>query len=176
MQTNDLSFNLTTFLQLLHFLCNKSGDFRDKYKDIIPNRISCKVAVYEDTFCQRELGEHDERFWSHRKALPAPCLKLENWIKKRLKHDPHGNKSVGANSVRPFRSPTQLHEKSKPRNSPETGCRISVSLRTEISPSPYNSEIITNSEHERTSFTPTVIRDSLFLRKIAPLFAYLHCA
>ena len=44
---------------------------------------------------------------------------------------------VGANSVRPFRSPTQLHEKSKPRNSPETGCRISVSLRTEISPSPY---------------------------------------
>jgi hypothetical protein len=29
-QTNDLSFNLATFLQLLHFLCNKSGDFRDK--------------------------------------------------------------------------------------------------------------------------------------------------
>ena len=44
---------------------------------------------------------------------------------------------VGANSVRPFRSPTQLREKSKPRNSPETGCRISLSLRTEISPSPY---------------------------------------
>ena len=61
-QTNDLYFNLATFLQLLHFLCNKSGDFRDKYKGIIPNRISCKVAVYEETFCQRELGEHDERF------------------------------------------------------------------------------------------------------------------
>ena len=45
---------------------------------------------------------------------------------------------VGANSVRPIRSPTQLHEKSKPRNSLETGGRISVSLRTEISPSPYN--------------------------------------
>ena len=27
---NDLYFNLVTFLQLLHFLCNKSGDFRDK--------------------------------------------------------------------------------------------------------------------------------------------------
>ena len=42
--------------------------------------------------------------------------------------------------------------------------------------SPYNSEIITNSKHGRTLFTPTDIRDSLFLRKIAPLFAYLHCA
>ena len=61
-QTNDLYFNLATFLQLLHFLCNKAPLFRDKYKGIIPNRISCKVAVYEDTFCQRELGEHDERF------------------------------------------------------------------------------------------------------------------
>ena len=81
MQTNDLYFNLATFLQLLHFLCNKRGAFRDKYRGIIPNWISCKVAVYEETFCQRELGEHDERFWSHRKALPAPCLKLENWIK-----------------------------------------------------------------------------------------------
>ena len=59
---NDLYFNLATFLQLLHFLCNKAPLFRDKYKGIIPNRISCKVAVYEETFCQRELGEHDERF------------------------------------------------------------------------------------------------------------------
>ena len=32
-----------------------------------------------------------------------------------------------------------------------------MSLRTEISPSPYNSEIITNSEHGRTLFAPTVI-------------------
>nr|DAU89202.1 MAG TPA: hypothetical protein [Caudoviricetes sp.] len=30
MQTNDKRFNLTTFLQLLHFLCNKRGIFRDK--------------------------------------------------------------------------------------------------------------------------------------------------
>ena len=33
-----------------------------------------------------------------------------------------------------------------------------------------------NSEHGRTLFAPTVIWDSLFLRKIAPLFAYLRFA
>jgi hypothetical protein len=29
-QTNDLYFNLATFLQLLHFLCNKTPFFLDK--------------------------------------------------------------------------------------------------------------------------------------------------
>ena len=56
------------------------------------------------------------------------------------------------------------------------GVGTSDFCKAEIAPLPYNSEIITNSEHRRTLFAPTDIRDSLFLRKIAPLFAYLHCA
>ena len=187
MQTNDLFFNLTTFLQLLHFLCNKSGDFRDKYKDIIPNRISCKVAVYGDTFWGRELGEHDERFWSHRKALPALCLKLENWIKKTTETRPPRQQICRGEHCSPvlvarqtLRYPHNLlhftNHVGERRNFCFTemdvpfggithncciidaklfsgdivvisynnsvgqkisGCRISVSLRTEISPSPY---------------------------------------
>ena len=56
------------------------------------------------------------------------------------------------------------------------GVGTSDFCKAEIAPFPYNSEIITNSEHGRTLFDPTVIRDSLFLRKIAPLFAYLRFA
>ena len=61
----------------------------------------------------------------------------------------------------------------------QTKCRrvgTSNFCKAEIAPLPYNSEIITNSEHGRTLFAPTDIRDSLFLRKIAPLFAYLRFA
>ena len=54
------------------------------------------------------------------------------------------------------------------------GVGTSDFCKAEIVPFPYNSEIITNSEHGLIA--PTDIRDSLFLRKIAPLFAYLHCA
>ena len=56
------------------------------------------------------------------------------------------------------------------------GVGTSDFCKAEIAPFPYNSEIITNSEHGRTLFDPTVIWDSLFLRKIAPLFAYLRFA
>ena len=56
------------------------------------------------------------------------------------------------------------------------GVGTSDFCKAEIAPFPYNSEIITNSKHGRTLFTPTDIRDSLFLRKIAPLFAYLRFA
>ena len=56
------------------------------------------------------------------------------------------------------------------------GVGTSDFCKAEIVPLPYNSEIITNSEHERTAFAPTDIWDSLFLRKIAPLFAYIRFA
>ncbi len=46
-------------------------------------------------------------------------------------------------------------------------CRISVSLRTEISPSPYISEITVISKHGRPKVAPTDIGDSLLCRKIA---------
>ena len=61
----------------------------------------------------------------------------------------------------------------------DKGCRgvgTSDFCKAEIAPLLYNSEIITNSEHRRTLFAPTDIRDSLFLRKIASLFAYLRFA
>ena len=51
------------------------------------------------------------------------------------------------------------------------GCRISVSLRTEISPSPYISEITAIYKHGRPKVAPTDIGDSLLCRKIATLFA-----
>ena len=56
------------------------------------------------------------------------------------------------------------------------GVGTSNLCKAEIAPLPYNSEIITNSEHERTLFAPTYIRDSLSCRKIASLFAYLRFA
>ena len=56
-------------------------------------------------------------------------------------------------------------------NAKRWGVGTSDFCKAEIAPFPYNSEIITNSEHGRTLFAPTVIWDSLFLRKIAPLFA-----
>ena len=48
--------------------------------------------------------------------------------------------------------------------------------KAEIAPLPYNSEFTTNSEHGRPKVAPTDIWDSLFLRKIASLFAYLRFA
>ena len=59
---------------------------------------------------------------------------------------------VGANSVRPCWSPAQLHENPK-LATPRNGLSISVSLRTEISPSPYK------------------YSDKSYRRKIATLFA-----
>ena len=56
------------------------------------------------------------------------------------------------------------------------GVGTSDFCKAEIAPFPYNSEIITNSEHERTLFATTDIQASFCHRKIAPLFAYLHCA
>ena len=56
------------------------------------------------------------------------------------------------------------------------GVGTSDFCKAEIAPLPYNSEFTINSEHGRTLFAPTDIWDSLFRRKIAPLFAYLHCA
>ena len=81
--------------------------------------------------------------------------------------------AVGANSVRPPLFAYMVCTNSPPAT-PRNG--TSYFCKAEIAPLPYNSEIITNSEHGRTLFAPTDIRDSLFLRKIAPLFAYLHCA
>ena len=81
--------------------------------------------------------------------------------------------AVGANSVRPPLFAYMVCTNSTPAT-PRNG--TSCFCKAEIAPLPYNSEIITNSEHRRTLFAPTDIRDSLFLRKIAPLFAYLHCA
>jgi len=51
------------------------------------------------------------------------------------------------------------------------GVGTSDFCKAEIEPLPYNSEIITNSEHGRPKVAPTYIRDSLSCRKIAPLFA-----
>ena len=54
------------------------------------------------------------------------------------------------------------------------GVGTSDFCKAEIAPFPYNSEIITNSEHGRTLFAPTMFQDSLLRRKIATLFAGLH--
>ncbi len=56
------------------------------------------------------------------------------------------------------------------------GVGTSDFCKAEIAPLPYNAEFTTNSEHGRTLFAPTYIRDSLSCRKIAPLFAYLRFA
>ena len=55
------------------------------------------------------------------------------------------------------------------------GVGTSDFCKAEIVPFPYNSEIITNSEHGRT-VRPYSYLGKSYLRKIAPLFAYLHCA
>ena len=56
------------------------------------------------------------------------------------------------------------------------GVGTSDFCKAEIAPLPYNAEFTTNSEHGRTLFAPTYIRDSLSCRKFAPLFAYLRFA
>ena len=51
-----------------------------------------------------------------------------------------------------FRPPTQLCKKIQPLKLPETGCRISVSLRTEISPSPYTKVLLSQNRFALCGF------------------------
>ena len=58
---------------------------------------------------------------------------------------------VGANTVRPCWSPAQLHENPK-LATPRNGLSISVSLRTEISPSPYTYALLCNAAKSLSLF------------------------